>query len=247
MTKSKEFRIELETLSPFRIGGKKDPFSAADQPIAKIGDKIVVQGTSLKGALRQNIENFLIQEYSVKQDMKPCLPSSEKTMSEDEKELIRNGKYKGSSCHYPCRHEQKHSICPACYLLGAQGLVGFVTIPFLTANVTPNDLYAIRVDRATGVAASGTNRDYQIIPESTKFTGTLTVLLEDNVKGWMLGKKRQLKDVTLGDKWIDDTWSDEKIINDLIKKRFESIKVIGGLKSSGAGKVKISINPLEKK
>lgn len=237
---TKELKIELETKSPFRIGGKRDPFSKADQPIAKIGNKIVVQGTSLKGALRHEIEKYLIENYNDSKWMKPCIPSSSRLISKDEQELINRGKYKGESCSYPRENDY---ICPVCYFLGAQGLVGYIITPFLKADVIPSDLYSIRVDRAKGIAAKGTNREYQIIPEGIKFRGLMTVLLRDNIKDWELGKSRTLKESTLGDKWLQNSKKDsEEIIKEFIKERLENITVLGGLKSSGAGQVKITVS-----
>lgn len=259
MKENKRFKVVLETKSPFRIGGQKDPFSKADQPIAKIGGRIIVQGTSLKGAYRQGIEDYLIENYFDNDSMKPCVPSDKKNISKDEEKLISDGKYKGMSCHYPCDvktdpqdkrvhrcGDSPHSICPACYLLGAQGLVGFVTVPFLNANVTPNDLYSIRIDRAKGTAASGTNREYQIIPEGVKFEGELTVLMKDDVRGWELGKPRDLQDSTKGDMWLHETsWNGDRILKELVVERLEAIDVMGGLRSSGAGKVKITVQEIK--
>ncbi len=266
----REYKIVLETKSPFRIGGGKDPFSAIDQPIIKIGEKIVIPGTTLKGALRESLEKYLIQNYSDKEGMKPCIPASERTLSEDEKRLIKIGKYKGASCHYPCKIEKDrqtgkdqcsivkigsdkieinagmHYICPVCYLLGAQGLVGFVTVPFLSADVTPSELPAIRIDRAkqtvAGERGAGAYRTYQILPEGVTFEGVLTVLIRDDLRGWELGKPRPLQDVTLGDLWLQkQEWDMDKIIKEFIIKRLEAINVLGGLKSTGAGRIKIKV------
>ena len=243
MKKIKNFEVELEVKSPLRIGGKKDPFSAIDQPIVRIGNKIVIPGTSLKGALRQEIEDYLIESYSQIPEMKPCIPSSEKVLSEDERKLIEKGIYRGPSCVYP---KENVSICPVCYLMGAQGLVGFVTVPFLNSDIEiPSELYAIRIDRSKEVAAKGTNREYQIIPEGTIFKGVLQVLIRDDVKGWELGKPRPLHEPTLGDRWLEvSDWTKEKIIDELIIKRLENIKRLGSMKSSGAGKVKITVKEI---
>ncbi len=251
MREIKEYKVRLRTESPFRIGGQKDPFSKVDQPIAKIGGKIVVQGTSLKGAFRHELEVYLIENYPNREGMKPCIPSDNKTISKDERKLITNGKYKGASCVYPYKEDKHDSsqkrICPACYLLGAQGLIGFVTVPFLNADVTPSDLYSIRVDRAKGTAAEGTNRGYPIIPEGIEFVGTLTVLIKDGVREWELGKDRVLQDSAEGDKWLtgEENWDAKRILKELIKERLEAIKVMGGLKSSGAGKVKITVEEVK--
>jgi len=272
-----EYEITLTTESPFRVGRKKDPFTTIDQPIIMIGKRVVIPGTTLKGALREAIERYLIENYSDKPGMKPCLPATPRTVTLDEMELIRQGKYKGTGCHYPCTpHSQNnprckhvtrfnndehwapeerdkglHYICPVCYLLGAQGLVGFVTVPFLYADVSPYELPALRIDRVTGTVATGaygTYRTYQVVPEGTEFRGVLRILLEDPVKGWKLGEPRPLKGPTLGDLWLEKNreWRDpERIINELVIERLRSIRRLGGFKSHGAGYVKIEVKKLE--
>lgn len=265
MSEIKELKIELETESPFRIGTKKS-FAGIDQPIVKIGEKIVMPGTSLKGALRQEMESYLIENFSNSPEMKPCIPAAR--LSVDEEKLVEDGKYRRSSCHYPCdmrkgrnqerercssikgiyygledeKREGKHSICPTCYLLGAQGIPGFITVPFLNTEVKEEEFAGVRIDRGKGTVAKEGPRNYLIIPEDVKFTGTLTILLKDDIRGWELGKARPFKEPTLGDKWLEKTnWNREQIIEKLVKERLETINVLGGLKSSGAGKVKITV------
>jgi len=272
-----EYEIILRTESPFRVGRKKDPFTTIEQPIIMIGNRVVIPGTTLKGALREAIERYLIEKYSGKRGMRPCLPATPQTVTPDEIELILRGKYKGSGCHYPCtphnqsnrrckhvimsggkehwaaeeREKGLHYICPACYLLGAQGLVGFVTVPFLYADVTPYELPALRIDRGKGTVATGiygTYRTYQVVPQGAEFRGVLRILLEDPIKGWKLGEPRPLKDRTLGDLWLKENpeWKDsEKIINELVIGRLESIRRLGGFKSQGTGYVKIEVKKLK--
>ena len=254
MNDIKKLKVELETKSPFRIGTKK-LFSGIDQSIVRLGNRIVIPGTTLKGVLRNEIERYLIQNYPDNPEMKPCIPSTKKGLSEDEKNLINLGKYRaGGSCHYPCNkcrddnnQQIKHSICPVCYLLGAQGIVGFVTVPFLNivSDISQEEFTSIRVDRAKGTTSEKALRTLELIPEEVKFTGILTILIRDDIKGWELGKPRPLKEKTLGDKWLENsTWTAEKIIKELIKERLENIKILGGLKSSGVGKVKITVTEL---
>ena len=146
-----------------------------------------------------------------------------------------------------------HYICPVCYLLGAQGLVGFVTVPFLYADTTPYELPALRIDRVTGTVATGaygTYRTYQVVPEGTEFRGVLRILVEDPIKGWKLGEPRPLKGPTLGDLWLKENpeWRNpERIINELVIERLKSIRRLGGFKSQGAGYVKIEVKKLETK
>ena len=272
-----KYEITLTTESPFRVGRKRDPFTTIEQPIIILGNRVVIPGTTLKGALREAIERYLIERYSNEIGMKPCIPATPQTITPDEQELIRKGVYKGTGCHYPCnprnqrdrrcknvlrlnntelwapeeRKQGLHYICPACYLLGAQGLVGFITVPFLYSDIQPHELPALRIDRSTGTVATGvygTYRTYQIVPENTVFKGILEILLEDSVKGWKLGEPRPLQGLTLGDLWLNNNpdWKDpDRIIRELIVERLASIKRLGGFKSQGAGFVRIEVSPLQ--
>ncbi len=259
MQNEKKIEITMITKQPFRIGGKEDPLRGQENPVAVVGEQVVVPGSSLKGALRAGIENYLIDTYydkekkvwkSGKEGLKPCIPSSEKQLSDDERGLIKNGKYRNVGCHYPCDPKPNkcgnntHAICPACYLLGSNGLPGFVRVPFLTANISPSELYSSRVDRYSETVTQGTNRPYSLIPAEVTFKGTLIVVLSNDIKDWTLGNGRKLSENTGGDMWLQqDSWTQEKIINDLIIARLKKIEILGGHKSKGCGPVVISVAP----
>ena len=194
---------------------------------------------------QSKIEEYLIDKYSNIQEMKPCIPTSQNTISHEEEKLIEKGKYRpNGNCEYP----KVDTICPVCYFLGANGLVGFVSIPFLYTDNSAELMYSVRIDRAKGTAADRTNRDYQVLPQGSIFKGDIEIILEDTVKGWKLGQKRKglQRDV---DKWLDEksVVSGEKfsemtqkdLIKEFIEERFKEITQLGGFKSKGAGKVKI--------
>lgn len=252
----KSYKVTLETLEPFRIGALESPISGVHNPVTRIGGKVVVQGASLKGAFRAEIERHLIINYGNVPGMRPCIPSPENTLSGGEKKLIEAGTYKrGGGCQY--REERRRGreappplgeadyICPACYLLGAQGLIGFVRVPYLFTDSMPEELYAVRIDRATNTVAEKTNRDYQIIPPHVQFEGDLEVFSSDPLLGWRLGEKRQLvESATKGDMWLaKDGWSQEKILDELIIQRMCAITLMGGFKSRGCGRVQIQVKP----
>lgn len=254
----KRFRITLETIEPFRIGALENPLSDVHNPVTRVGGQVVVQGSSLKGALRAQVERHLIENYKNVAGMKPCIPSPYSGLSEAEQQLIRDNTFKrGGACKYqeperrrgnqPAQQPRDDEyICPACYLFGAQGITGFVRVPYLFSAAVPEDLYAVRIDRASGTVAERTNRDYQIIPPQAQFVGELELLWRDVVRGWELGKARKLPAAaTRGDVWLaDGKWSAEKILDEFIVKRLEAIDVMGGFKSKGAGKVKIMVMAL---
>ncbi|MFA4956583.1 MAG: hypothetical protein WC556_06370 [Candidatus Methanoperedens sp.] len=264
MIEQKEYEIELTTLEPIRIGGIANPLSGIDNPIALVGNEVVVPGSTLKGAYRCEIERYLIDTYLDRvakkwsdKNLQPCIPSTK--LSPDENQLVVNGLYrfynlippkggdigdiKGEGCHYPCHGKcnELHEICPVCYFLGANGLEGFVKVPFLYAKTAVNELYSANIDRAIQTVKQGTNRPYQLVPDGIKFTGTLTVILKDTIRDRELGKARNLKEYTGGDAWLAKPRSRDDLIKEFIIDRFVNIKTIGGYKSKGFGKVDIKI------
>ncbi len=262
MLKQKDFKVVLTTMEPFRIGGKEDPLTGAENPVVSIGGRVAVPGPSLKGAYRSTLEGYFQKKYWDEKNgwnkrylaFKPCIPGTD--FSTDEQSLIKKGLFRELSCHYPCDLDNKshkgkcgtqsHSICPTCYMLGARGLIGFVRGPFLFADISADELYSARIDRALGVVKKGTNRPYQIIPDGTIFEGTLSVIFKDYILGWELGKSRPLSDQTAGDAWLKNSteWTTENIIDELVVGLMEKITFLGGYKSKGCGKVKIEVSEI---
>jgi len=251
MRKWKKFEIKLETLTPFRIGGEKPVpgTTDVDSPVVRVGDKIVVQSTSLKGAYRAELERYLIDTFYDKVNKKwkdqwiqPCIPADERSISNDERKLIAQGIYK-YCCSYP---RPDNSICPICYLLGARGLIGFASIPFLNMETEEiARLQFIGIDRVTGVSAKGRIGKFEVVPEGNTFKGTLFLLREDDVLGWQLGKPRSLSG-SKGDKWLESPgWTEEKLINDFIIDRLQNLQFFGGFKSRGCGRVRLTITPVD--
>ncbi|MBE0426162.1 MAG: hypothetical protein IBX72_05905 [Nitrospirae bacterium] len=250
MRKWREFEIKLETLTPFRIGGERPipGTTDVDSPVVRVGDRIVVQSTSLKGAYRAELERYLIDTSYDKANKKwkdqwtqPCIPADERSISNDEKKLVDQGIYK-YCCSYPGFDS---SICPICYLLGARGLTGFASVPFLNMEIEEiARLQFIGIDRVTGVSAKGRIGKFEVIPEGNTFKGNLYLLQEDDILGWKFGKSRSLSDSN-GDKWLESgEWTEEKIIKDLIIDRLQNLQFFGGFKSRGCGRVRITVTPV---
>lgn len=250
----RSYKVTLESLEPFRIGALENPISGVHNPVTRIGGRVVVQGASLKGAFRAEIERHLIENFMNNSGMKPCIPSPANSLSGGERRLIEAGKYKrGGGCQYkeerkkgketPAPLGQDDYVCPVCYLLGAQGLIGFVRVPYLFSDSIPEELYAVRIDRATSTVADGTNRDYQIIPPHVRFEGKLEVLISDLLLGWRLGQPRRLvESATKGDLWLaGNGWSPERILDELVVQRMHAIAFMGGFKSRGCGRVQIQV------
>lgn len=65
----------------------------------RVGGKLVIPGSTLKGALRAKLEEFLIDTYYSNgkwrpdyEQFKPCIPGDK--LSEDEQLLVQAGKYR---------------------------------------------------------------------------------------------------------------------------------------------------------
>lgn len=248
-----KYQISLTTQQPFRVGGPDDPLSGEHHAIARVGSVIVIPGSTLKGALRQSMENFLIDKYYEngawqhgKEFMMPCIPGAKNTLSKEEDELIKTKKYReGGNCSF--KTGKSFPICPVCYFLGAMGLEGFVRVPFLTAEVIADKLYSSRMDRAVKTVAGKTNRPYELVPNPTQFTGELEVLIEDSIIGWRCGSPRLVGERKLGDQWLE--WTKYTDVNAFIQEyvldRMTDIDRLSGYKSKGFGKVKIQVGKIE--
>lgn len=240
-----KYEIRVTTTQPFRIGAFPNPLSDIEAPVATIGGRPVIQGSTLKGAYRSQLEEYLILNYADNEAMKPCIPAPWNNLSSDERQLIKEGKYRGPVCGYEYGRGG-NPICPACYLLGTAGLVGFVQVPYLYTDAAPEEGYSNRRDRATDTAAAGANRSYQIIPPGSLFVGTLEVITEDRVRGWVLGQPRPLQSYSHSDAWLENgaAWETERVLRELVVERLEAITRLGGFISKGFGNVRVEVKPI---
>jgi hypothetical protein len=162
------------------------------------------------------------------------------------------------ACQYSSEDPRKksNSICPVCYFLGANGLNGFVRVPYLYTESRPEELYSVRIDRAKDTVVDRTNRNYQIMPDKVVFKGTLEVLTKNNVNDWELGKIRKIQDSNKLDGWLNEIsvkykkkfmeLNPEELIEEFILERIRGENIIGGFKSKGCGKVNITVNIINK-
>jgi CRISPR/Cas system CSM-associated protein Csm3 (group 7 of RAMP superfamily) len=247
---TRKYALQLTTLEPFRIGSPKSTLSAIENAVARSGGKVVVQGSSLKGAYRAQLERYLYETYRSVNAMKPCIPSSDERISPEERKMIAEGKFRGAACVYP-----GPSVCPACYLLGAQGLVGFVKVPYLYTETVPEEQYGVRIDRSRGTVVDKTNRTYQEIPKGVIFTGMLEVALDDPLRGWKFGVARALKKerdnqgnerILTPDKWLEGkSWDAEAFLQEFVIKQLTELGALGGYKSKGFGNISIALTQVK--
>ncbi len=239
------YTVQVETLQPFHIGAFQDPMSDVNSPVTTLGGQAVIQGASLKGALRAQIEEYLILNYGQDAAMKPCIPAPRNNLSADEQGLIP-ARYRGPDCGYEARGTRSGqvNICPACYLLGTMGLVGFVQTPYLylTSEHEVEEVYNNRRDRALNRVADGANRTLQALPAGSVFQGTLEVILEDHIRRWTLGQARPLKAPGYSDAWlVGHVRKAEDVLREFIEERLTSITRLGGQVSKGFGNVKVTV------
>lgn len=219
------------------------PALASRQPHRGDWGRPCIPGSSLKGALRAEIERALNIVFFDRnggqwkdEAYRPCLPAYR--ISKEEERLVEEGRYRSRGCAYP----GDSAICPCCYLLGAQGLVGFVNVPFLYAEPGYATLPGVRLDRVFGTVVDGSNRKYQTLPPETVFTGEMEVLIEDPFLGWRLGSPRPLKEKPDADAWLKGkTYEPDAVLQSYILDRLQGIKHLGGFRSRGCGRVSITV------
>lgn len=197
-----------------------------------------------------------------KEMLKPCIPSSRPTKAEEElvKLGYRKQKRKRNIVTEGCWIEvdekdvkvPPHGICPVCYFMGTTGLMGFLRF----SNFYPEsegsvvDQTNIRIDRKTGTAAKGAKVEGEQVKPGAVFKGSIDILISEPIlemQGLQFGDARKISDNTI-DKWLEH-WDEEDKINKtktLIEKvllpAIQNIKVLGGQKSRGAGRVEVKVD-----
>ena len=243
MQEIKKLKITLKTISPIRIGMSKSPLSSIDLPIVKIGEKYGIPGSSLKGALRNNLDEFFISKYREKNNeyLKPCI-AAPKASKIEEKTLSGIYKIEG------CRLEDKIDyICPSCYFLGAQGIRGFVTVPILFADTESTiRMHGISVDRVTKTVRQKALYSYEMITQGVIFEGIMEILIKDDISGFEFGKPRKVENLVI-DKWLEDLpeFQSSEILLEIIKDSLKKINKLGGFISKGLGNVEISVDEIQ--
>ena len=107
----------------------------------------------------------------------------------------------------------------------------------------------IRIDRKTGTAAHGAKVEGEQVKPGTGFKGSINIVISEPIlemQGIQFGDARKIGDIVI-DKWLEN-WNEtgkDKRVKTLIEKilipAIQNIKVLGGQKSRGAGKVNVSI------
>lgn len=196
--------------------------------------------------------------------LKPCIPSPDPSKAEKElinigyRKQLRKGR-KEEIVTEGCWIEVDKNdvkiphlgVCPVCYFVGTTGLMGFLRL----SNFYPEgegsviDQTNIRIDRKTGTAAHGAKVEGEQVKPGTVFKGSISIVISEPIlemQGIQFGDARKIGDVVI-DKWLEN-WNEtdkDKRVKTLIEKilipAIQNIKVLGGQKSRGAGKVNVGI------
>ncbi|RLI79544.1 hypothetical protein DRP05_03720 [Archaeoglobales archaeon] len=256
-------RIEVAEGSFLHIGSAPSPLTEKKGAVFKVDRTPVIPATSFKGALRHQLELLFIEKvdeftqlFNIPNDkkglLKPCIPSPRPTKAEEE--LINVGKYR-KHCEIKVDDRQISvgdlSICPVCYFMGTTGLMGFLRF----SNFYPEgegsviDQTNIRIDRKTGTAAHGAKVEGEQVKPGTVFKGNVSIVISEPIlemQGIQFGDERKIGDVVI-DKWLENWRETDKrnraktLIEKVLLPAIQNIKVLGGQRSRGAGKVNVQI------
>lgn len=258
--------IMVEEKSFLHIGSAPSPLTEKKGAVFKVDRTPVIPATSFKGALRNQMELLFIENrnsfkniFNLDNDdlLKPCIPSPRPTKAEEE--LLQKG-YRGriENCKYigHCEIQVDESkvdisglgICPVCYFMGSTGIMGFLRF----TNFYPSegnwliDQTNIRIDRKTETAAHGAKVDGEQVKPGTKFNGAIEIIIK-TPQGFEFGQPRKTGNEII-DKWLEKWTEDDdsnkrkqRLIENIIFPAIQNIKLLGGQKSRGAGKVKVEI------
>lgn len=260
------FSINVEKDWFLHLGANISPIIDKKGSIFKVDGIPMIPASSFKGAIRSKMEWLLINKQKELRDLfnipndeeykdilKPCIPDAHPTKAEQE---LRGNKYRWNNCEVQVDENRinfskkdrgnKLGICPVCYFMGAAGLIGFVRVPNLTA-VDPDcivDQTCIRIDRKTENATRGAKVDVESVKPVTVFSGTIEII-EENPQGFVFGQPRKIGGIVI-DKWLEN-WEvkdpknrKEILFQEIFIPTLDNIKMLGGHKSKGAGKVNIT-------
>jgi CRISPR/Cas system CSM-associated protein Csm3 (group 7 of RAMP superfamily) len=256
-------KITVAEGSFLHIGGTPSPLTEKKQPVFTVDGQPVIPASSFKGAFRHQVELLMIQKKDrLAQDLgllgqnadllEPSIPAPKPSRAEKElKDYRREG-----NCELRVDEEGKITVnpspnaglCPACYFFGATGLEGFLRITnfFPQSGEWRIDQTRIRIDRKTQTAASGAIVTGEQVKPGSVFRGVIYLFQERH--GASLGRCREIGGTKV-DLWLlswsepDDTKRQLYLINNILIPALDNLKVLGGQKSLGAGRVEITLDP----
>lgn len=251
--------IKVAAGSFLHVGGTPSPLTEKKQPVFTVDGQPVIPASSFKGALRQQLELLFIERKAQLEValglagdkanlLKPSIPAPRPSRAEQD--LFGSG-YRGE--HSEIKAEQDRvqvsqgGLCPVSYFLGATGLEGYLRIP----NFMPQagewkiDQTRIRIDRQSQTAAQGAIVTGEQVKPGSLFEGRLLIFRQRH--GASFGRCRVIGGTKV-DLWLD-SWTEGDdgkrqlfLINEVLIPALNNIKVLGGQKSLGGGRVEIALS-----
>lgn len=249
-------KITVELGSFLHIGASPSPLTEKKGSVFKVDRTPVIPATSFKGALRNQLELLFIDnrnKFATIFNMddptliKPCIPAPRPTKAE--KALFSKGYRK--NCEIRVDEDKvilnEEYICPICYFMGCSGIMGFLRFN----NFYPGegewliDQTNIRIDRSTQTAARGAKVEGEQVKPGTEFNGKLEIV-NKTPQGFEFGQPRNIEGQVI-DAWLA-RWEEKDVnkrkqilIEQILFPAIQNIKLLGGQKSRGAGKVRVEI------
>ncbi|GEM_PF-4416162 len=160
--------------------------------IQRVNGRDCIPGSTLKGALRSSVELYLA-ELQKKRGLswlrRACIPADANSLTDDERALELK-----PVCAFD--EQNPNEVCPCCYLFGAQGLVGFVSVGMLKkmGGRFQGEISVLWKDSLTGWEFGKSRRigNVEVDPWVTKFNSEqlLNLFLLKNLCGiWWFGSK----------------------------------------------------------
>lgn len=181
-----ELTIKYTTLGTLSIGAGDQPQSTVDSPLIRIGGEPVIPGSSLKGALRSNLEAILAQR-----GVEVCVPYTAIPDRIRRDNRLRKEYLQKIERLDTC--DPRDPVCPICQMFGtaggAQGLSGHVIVldarlkdTFDPAILTERTHVAITRD--TRSQAGGALVSVEAVDAGVEFSGIIRLV---NPEDWMVG------------------------------------------------------------
>lgn len=181
-----ELNLDVQTLGSLTIKAGDQPQTLADSPVIRIGGEPVIPGSSLKGALRSNLEALLSAKGTLVCVPATAIPNQIKRDRQDTQYLKNLGRKE------PCRPNDR-DLCPVCLIFGtvggSQGLSGSAI--FLDARlvekfdpaIVPERTH-VAITRDTRSQSGGALVTNETVDAGVKFAGAIRLV---NPQEWQVG------------------------------------------------------------
>lgn len=180
-----ELTVDYKTLGSLSIGAGDQPQSTVDSPVVRIGGQPVLPGSSLKGALRSNIEAILAAR-----GVRVCVPYT--AIPNEVRRQHKTDQYvRQIGRERPCDPDRR--TCPVCQLFGTagrgSGLSGraIVMDVRLVGEFDPSILAErthVAITRDTKSQSGGALVSVEAVDAGVRFEGKIRLV---NPEDWMVG------------------------------------------------------------